>query len=96
MTKLARVGGMICMTGIHKAPHAVDLRDVNFKEQTIVGSRVYTKHEFESAVAYAAALAEDLQKIVTQIVPLSGAEGVFDMIANPAVNTVKVLVDCTR
>jgi threonine dehydrogenase-like Zn-dependent dehydrogenase len=96
MTKLARVGGMICMTGIHKAPHAVDLRDINFKEQILVGSRVYTKHEFESAVAYAVALSEDLQKIVTQIVPLSDAKGVFDMIANPAINTVKVLVDCTR
>lgn len=96
MTKIARVGGMICMTGIHKAPHAVDLRDINFKEQILVGSRVYTKHEFESAVAYAATLSEDLEKIVTQIVPLSGAEGVFHMIADPTVNTVKVLIDCTR
>ena len=23
VTKLARVGGTICMTGVHKAPHAV-------------------------------------------------------------------------
>ena len=46
MTKLCRIGGMICMTGIHKAPHAVNLMDLNFKEQTIVGSRVYTSYNF--------------------------------------------------
>ena len=53
MTKIARVGGMICQTGIQKAPHPVDLREINFKEQTLVGSRVYTKREFEQTVSYA-------------------------------------------
>ena len=94
MTKLARVGGTICMTGIHKAPRAVDLRDINFKEQVLIGSRVYTKREFEMSVAYAQTLAADLEKVVTQTIPLSEAAGVFDMIADETVNTVKVLVDC--
>lgn len=96
MTKLARVGGVICMTGIHKAPHAVDLRDLNFKEQTIVGSRVYTKREFERAVSFAADIGADLARVVTHVVPLTGSEGIFDMIADPKVNTIKVLVDCAR
>ncbi len=95
MTRLARVGGTICMTGIHKAPHAVDLRDINFKEQTLIGSRVYTKREFETTVAYAEAIAEDLKKVVTQIIPLTQSETLFDLIANPDVATAKVLVDCT-
>ncbi|SBW12837.1 Dehydrogenase [uncultured Alphaproteobacteria bacterium] len=94
MTRLCRIGGMICMTGVHKAPHAVDLRELNFKEQTIVGTRVYTKREFEMAVGYAAQLSAELEKVVTQVVPLSNSEGIFAMIADPAVNTVKVLVDC--
>jgi threonine dehydrogenase-like Zn-dependent dehydrogenase len=94
MTRLARVGGTICMTGIHKAPRSVDLRDINFKEQILVGSRVYTAREFEMSVAYAQTLAEDLARVVTQTVPLSGAATVFEMIADPSVNTVKVLVDC--
>ncbi|WP_193139016.1 zinc-binding dehydrogenase [Meridianimarinicoccus sp. MJW13] len=94
MTKLTRVGGTICMTGIHKAPRAVDLRDMNFKEQILIGSRVYTLREFGMSVAYAQEIAEDLEKVVTQIVPLSGAESVFEMIADPSVTTVKVLVDC--
>ncbi len=96
MTRLARVGGMICMTGIHKAPRPVDLRDINFKEQTLIGSRVYTKREFETTVAYAEAIAGDLKNVVTQVIPLSQSEGLFDMIADPDVATAKVLVDCTR
>ena len=39
-------------------------------------------------------MAAELDKIVTQVVPLSNSEGIFAMIADPAVNTVKVLVDC--
>ncbi len=96
MTRIARVGGMICMTGIHKAPHPVDLRELNFKEQTLVGTRVYTKREFEQTVSYALQLKDDLEPVVTQVVPLSQSEGIFDMIADPTINTIKVLVDCTR
>ncbi len=96
MTRLVRVGGTLCMTGIHKAPHAVDLRDLNFKELTLIGSRVYTKHEFETTVGFALAIADDLRKVVTQIRPLSQSETLFDLIADPSVATVKVLVDCTR
>lgn len=95
VTKLARVGGTICMTGIHKAPRPVDLREINFKEQTLVGSRVYTKREFEQTVSYAAQIRDDLEHVVTQIIPLTKSAGIFDMIADPAINTLKVLVDCT-
>jgi len=94
MTQLARVGGTICMTGIHKAPRPVDLREINFQEQTLVGSRVTIKHAFEMSVALATTLADDLETVMTQTVPLSEAEGLFNRIANPSVSTVKVLVDC--
>lgn len=96
MTKLARIRGTICMTGVHKAPHAVDLMEINFKEQTLVGTRVYTQHEFGETVAYAATIGKELEAIVTQVVPLTGSEKIFEMIADPAVRTVKVLVDCRK
>ncbi|SBW11286.1 Dehydrogenase [uncultured Alphaproteobacteria bacterium] len=95
-TRICRIGGTVCMTAVHKAPHAVDLRELNFKEQTLVGSRVYTRREFEMSAAHAATIADDLETLVTQVVPLSGAGNVFGMIADPAVLTVKLLVDCTR
>ncbi|MEI4474116.1 zinc-dependent alcohol dehydrogenase [Frigidibacter sp. MR17.24] len=94
MTKLARVGGMLCITATHKVPHAVALIDINFKEQRLVGTRVYTLQEFGDSVAFAGRIADDLSKLITQVVPLSDAASVFDMIADPSVNAVKILVDC--
>lgn len=95
MTDITRVGGTICMVSVHKAPHNVNLRDINFKEQHMVGTRVYTKEEFRRAVEYSAQIKEDLEKIVSHIVPLKDSEKVFDMIADPNYGTVKVLIDCT-
>ncbi|MGB4439378.1 MAG: alcohol dehydrogenase catalytic domain-containing protein, partial [Sedimentibacter sp.] len=37
-TELARIGGMICMTGIHKAPHVSNLPQFSFKEQYMVAT----------------------------------------------------------
>ena len=45
-------------------------------------------------VALATVLADDLETVVTQTVPLSEAEGLFNRIADPSVSTAKVLVDC--
>ncbi|WP_321342976.1 alcohol dehydrogenase catalytic domain-containing protein [Breoghania sp.] len=94
MTKLVRVQGVICMTATHKEPHAVSLIDVNFKELTIVGSRVYTMTEFGAALDLAQQMIPDLEKVITQEVPLTGSDKIFDMIADPSVTTVKILVDC--
>lgn len=94
MTQVARVGGTICLTATHKLAPPVALIDVNFKELSLVGSRVYTKAEFGSAIPLAAALAETLGRAITQVVPLSQSAEIFAMIADPGINTVKILVDC--
>ena len=96
MTKLCRIGGTICLTGVHKVPHAVNLQDVNFKEQTLIGSRVYTLREFGQAVVFAKEIAPELEKIVTHIVPLTESTKVFDLIKDPSEMTVKVVVDCEQ
>lgn len=94
MTELCRIGGTICMTGVHKIPHPVNLQNLNFKEQTMIGSRVYTLREFGQAVKYAKEIAPELEQIVTHIIPLNDAENVFDLIGNPAEMTAKVIIDC--
>lgn len=94
ITKLCRVGGRICITGTHKQPHAVNLQDVNFKELTIVGSRVYTMREFGQAVEFAREIVPELAGIVTHVVPLSESDKVFDLIGDPSETTMKVLIDC--
>ena len=96
MTKICRIGGMICLTGIHKVPHAVNLQDVNFKELTLIGSRVYTLREFGEASIFAGEIAEELEKIVTHIIPLSKSENVFELIKDASENAVKVVIDCEQ
>lgn len=93
-TKVCRIGGTICMTSVHKAPHNVNLQELNFKEQTMVGTRCYTPREFGQAVEYAKVIAPELEKVVSHIVPLSESDKVFDMIKDPNEHTMKVLVDC--
>ncbi len=94
MSKVCRIGGMICQTGVHKMPHQVDLRDINFKEQQIIGSRGHTMDEFRQAAAFAPSIQEALEKAVTQIIPLAESDKVFDYIADPDMVTVKIAVDC--
>ncbi|WP_304507895.1 zinc-dependent alcohol dehydrogenase [Anaerotignum sp.] len=94
MTDITRVSGTICMTAVHKHPHMVNLRDLNFKEQTLIGTRVYTKEEFRQAVDYSEKINEDLENIVSHVVSLKDSPKVFDMIADPSAGTCKVLIDC--
>lgn len=95
-TELARVGGTICMTGIHKAPHKFNFPQFSFKEQKIVATRVYTKREFEQAVDLAKEMGDSLEKLVSHVVPLKEGYKAFDYINDPKVNTIKVLLDCTE
>lgn len=94
MSDITRVSGNICLVSVHKQPHEVVLRDINFKEQHIVGTRVYTREEFGEAVELSKLLESQLEEVVTHIVPLNESEKVFDMIADPDCGTIKVIVDC--
>ena len=94
MSKITRVRGTICIVSVHKYPHEVNLQDVNFKEQTLVGTRVYTKEEFGRATELTKELQPELERVVTHIVPLKESSKVFDMIADPECGTIKVVVDC--
>lgn len=96
MTELTRVSGSICMTSVHKQPHPINLQQLNFKEQNLIGTRVYTKEEFKQAVDYTEKVSQDLEKIISHVIPLSESENVFDMIADPKNNAVKVLIDCNK
>lgn len=94
MTDITRVRGKICIVSVHKKPHEVNLRDVNFKEQTVVGTRVYTKEEFGRAAELTKELEPELEKVVTHVVPLKESDKVFDMIADSECGTIKIVVDC--
>ncbi|WMJ77547.1 MULTISPECIES: zinc-dependent alcohol dehydrogenase [unclassified Sedimentibacter] len=95
-TELAKINGTICMLGIHKAPHVSNLPQFSFKEQNMVATRVYTKHEFHQAVELVKELHNELEKIVSHIIHLSEGQTAFNYINDPKMNTIKVLLDCEK
>lgn len=83
------------MTSVHKAPHEVNLQAINFKEQWMIGSRVYTKDEYKQAVDLLPILNDQLEKVVTHVVPIEESDKVFDMMVDNELGTCKIVVDCT-
>jgi threonine dehydrogenase-like Zn-dependent dehydrogenase len=80
----ARVGGRIVIVSIHKAPQPVDLQALSFRELQILGTRVYTRQEFEEAIAMLPAMADDLTRIVSSVMPLEGAQQAFERLSGGA------------
>jgi 2-desacetyl-2-hydroxyethyl bacteriochlorophyllide A dehydrogenase len=81
MTELVRCRGKVIMVSVHKAPHEVDLRSINFKEITLIGTRVYTRPDYEHAIKIAGDL--PLEKLVTHKIPIADAPRGFELMKNP-------------
>jgi (R,R)-butanediol dehydrogenase/meso-butanediol dehydrogenase/diacetyl reductase len=76
MTALVRPRGVIVNLGVFKKPVEVDMQAINFKEIEMIGSRVYERKDFESAIEFA--LQFPLDKIVTRTFPLREVTTAFD------------------
>lgn len=94
MTLPVRIDGMVCLVGVHKNPSPIALSDMHFRELHMVATRVYTKHEFGQAVKYAKDIVPELEKIAVPVLPLEKSAGIFEMINNPDVCTIKPMIDC--
>ncbi len=81
MCELVRSRGTIVMTGVHKAPHAVDLRTLNFREITMVGARVYTLKDYEEAVRAARKLPAEI--IISHSLDIDDSIQGFEFMKNP-------------
>ena len=75
MTTLVRCRGTIVNIGVFKKPPEVDLQAVNFKEVTMIGSRVYSRQDFAEAIRLAPEL--PLQPIITDMFPLQEVAAAF-------------------
>ncbi len=78
MTNLVRCRGHIVVVGVFKKPSEVNLLATNFKELTLVGSRVYSLEDFGRAVEAAASL--PLEKLITYRFFLRKAADAFDLL----------------
>jgi (R,R)-butanediol dehydrogenase/meso-butanediol dehydrogenase/diacetyl reductase len=69
MTSLVRSRGTIINLGVFKKPVEVDMQAVNFKEIQILGSRVYERKDFQSAIDLAMQL--PIGRIISHVFSLS-------------------------
>ncbi len=90
MTELVRCRGSVVNVSVFKSPPEVDMRSVNFKELTVIGTRVYTLEDFHTAINTVAQLPVDA--LVTHQLPLADVRKAFEVF-KAGENVCKVLVD---
>jgi len=78
MAATTRVRGRNVVVGVYKAPAALDLQAVCFKEQTIIGVRVYTTANLTRAIELIASDALDLDRFPTKVFDLSDVAAALD------------------
>lgn len=71
LTSWAAVGGRIVLVGTYSEPTPVDLQTIVFHELEAVGCRVYTRDDFEAAIALIAGQRFDPAPVLTSVVPLA-------------------------
>jgi len=76
MSSLVRSRGVIVNLGVFKRPVAIDMQAINFKEIEILGSRVYERKDFETAINLAMHL--PLERIVTHTYSLHDVGAAFE------------------
>ncbi len=94
-TAACKIHGTIVPLSLSGAAAEFCLGTVSFKEQRVIGSRVYPYLDFVKGVRLLEKLSktEDLSKLVSDILPLSEAEKAIDFMIN-GTNTGKILLKC--
>ena len=91
LTAVTRVRGRVVVVGVYKAPTAVDLQAVCFKEQTLIGVRVYTSADVTRAIELIATDAIGLGRFPTKAFDLTEVTGAFEA-ATSGQDCLKVLL----
>jgi len=86
-----RVQGRIVVVGVYKQPTALDLQAACFKEQTVIGVRVYTSPNVTRAIELIASGALGLDRFPTKAFNLTDVSAAFDA-ATSGQDCLKVLV----
>jgi len=89
MFELVRPRGQVIMVSVHKQPHPVDLRALNFKEVAMTGTRVYTRDDYQKALAIIRNI--PVHDVISHHVDLSQGQKGFDLI-NQSDDVCKVII----
>ncbi len=93
ITDITGVRGEILLLSVFKEPTALDLRAINFKEQLLIGCRVYTQLDFKDAVTYTYKNLDKVAAVVSHTHPIEGGQEVFQDIISGKTETMKVLFE---
>jgi threonine dehydrogenase-like Zn-dependent dehydrogenase len=78
MCELVRPRGKILMVAVHKEPHKVNLRAINFNEITMSGVRVYTRQDYAQAIRMVEEL--PVHELVSDRVGINNAPDALDKV----------------
>jgi (R,R)-butanediol dehydrogenase/meso-butanediol dehydrogenase/diacetyl reductase len=95
LTAVTRVRGSIVIVGVYKQPAVLDLQAVCFKEQTLVGVRVYTSQDVTSAIELIASGVLGLDRFPIRSFDLFNVAAAFDA-ATSGQECLKVLLTPLR
>ena len=91
MQKLTAIGGTLVIVGVFPGPIPLDLRDISFREISVVGIRHYTPQEFDRAVELVSSGEMDVTPLVTATYPLEQGREAFERAAS-GTGTEKLLI----
>lgn len=91
LTEAAPVRGRIVIVAVHHGPANIDLRELAFAEQEIIGVRVYEPADFAESVQLIGNRALGLARVPISEYPLEGVADAFAE-ARSAAGAVKVMV----
>jgi (R,R)-butanediol dehydrogenase / meso-butanediol dehydrogenase / diacetyl reductase len=94
MTKLPRTRGRIVVVAIYGEAPQVDLFRFFWRELKLSGARVYEPEDFEGAIRLAADRRLPLDKLVTDVLPLSQLEAAMHRMEGGG-DCMKILIECT-
>jgi 2-desacetyl-2-hydroxyethyl bacteriochlorophyllide A dehydrogenase len=96
-TSACKIHGTIVPLSLSGAAVEFELGKVSFKEMRVIGTRVYSRDDFENGVYFLERMSKeyDLNQLITDIVPLKNAQMAIDSMKSGS-NTGKILIDCQR
>lgn len=91
ISDVTRIRGQIVIVGVFKKPPAINLFSVLFKEQNIIGTRVYMDYDYIKSLILLKKHPE-IKNVITKVIPLKDIKKGIEAIRNSK-DVIKVLVD---
>lgn len=82
LVPLTATKGTVVVVAIHKEPASVLLRDLVYKELTVLGSWIYEDHHFPKAIQLISQGKVDVKPLITHVLSIQEAVAAFDIAQN--------------